>query len=352
MTEKYQPIPHRLKNMAVGGHVAGAEDIDAGNGKTQQDINADTYRKAETYSKEQLNSMITTPDQEYLSVKATAETTDVDDIAALIATKYPDGKESADTVYRVGCWDGEEYNTNTYAEYVWDGTQYILAGVKNPGIDDEPTAGSDNLVKSEGVTEYNKKTARNISIDEKHLVNIVEGTYTYISDPNYDTVFIYITDGTTKIVFDNLTVLRALQYDELEIVAGNVIDNKENVTELELLSDTKMVTLTLLREYNTDYDESFVRFENKNSVNTFLSSLGIGIRYNTYYGVLTKEFSSSTLYDVMVLKAPQNAFKINIAGITPFRVICFRSLDFEDADSLIDYNAYNSFMDWKETYLC
>ena len=25
MTEKYQPIPHRLKNMAVGGHVADAE---------------------------------------------------------------------------------------------------------------------------------------------------------------------------------------------------------------------------------------------------------------------------------------------------------------------------------------
>ena len=41
MTEKYQPIPHRLKNMAVGGHVAGAEDIDAGNGKTQQEVNTE-----------------------------------------------------------------------------------------------------------------------------------------------------------------------------------------------------------------------------------------------------------------------------------------------------------------------
>ena len=151
MTEKYQPIPHRLKNMAVGGHVAGAEDIDAGNGKTQQDINVNTYRKNETYSKEQLNNMITTPEQEYLSVTATAETTDVDDIAALIATKYPDGKESADTVYRVGCWDGEQYDTGVYTEYVWDGIQYIPVGIKNPGIDDEPVPESDNLVKSGGI---------------------------------------------------------------------------------------------------------------------------------------------------------------------------------------------------------
>lgn len=42
MTEKYQPIPHRLKNMAVGGHVAGAVDIiDDLKDKDQQTINAE-----------------------------------------------------------------------------------------------------------------------------------------------------------------------------------------------------------------------------------------------------------------------------------------------------------------------
>ena len=42
MTEKYQPIPHRLKNMAVGGHVAGAVDIvDDNLRKTQQTINSE-----------------------------------------------------------------------------------------------------------------------------------------------------------------------------------------------------------------------------------------------------------------------------------------------------------------------
>lgn len=196
MTEKYQPIPHRLKNMAVGGHVAGAEDIDAGNGKTQQDINTDTYRKNETYSKEQLNNMITTPDQEYLSVTATAETTDVDDIATLIATKYPNGKESADTVYRVGCWDGEEYNTNTYAEYVWDGTQYILAGVKNPGIDDEPTVNSSKLVESGGVFPLKFNMAEKTLMTQREIVNGgFLGLIGFVTNQYYQIWIFPVTEG-------------------------------------------------------------------------------------------------------------------------------------------------------------
>ena len=155
---KKTPIPQRLKNVSNDHpYVAGAIDIiDDTTGDNQQAINGNTYRKSETYSKEQLNNMITTPEQEYLSVTATAETTSVDDIATLIATKYPDGKESADTVYRVGCWDGEQYDTGVYTEYVWDGTQYIPLDVKNPGIDDEPTAGSQKLVESGGVAKLTK----------------------------------------------------------------------------------------------------------------------------------------------------------------------------------------------------
>ena len=198
MTEKYQPIPHRLKNMAVGGHVAGAEDIDAGNGKTQQDINADTYRKNETYSKEQLNNMITTPEQEYLSVTATSETTDVDDIATLIATKYPDGKESADTVYRVGCWDGEQYNTNTYAEYVWDGTQYILGDVKNPGIDSEPTAESSNLIESGAVF--------SLSAELGNPVKSLSGSHTATSSEEQYIEIPGIKNGKSYIVNASATV--------------------------------------------------------------------------------------------------------------------------------------------------
>lgn len=165
MAEKFSYIPARLKSAVKGGFVTGAEDVkDDALGKNQHEINIDTYRKGETYSKEQLNHMITTPEQEYLSVTATDQTTSLADVAALIATKYPDGKESADTVYRVGCWDGEQYDTGVYTEYVWDGTQYIPIGIKNPGIDEEPTADSNNLVESGGVQEALEKRVQQATV--------------------------------------------------------------------------------------------------------------------------------------------------------------------------------------------
>ena len=50
------------------------------------------------------------------------------------------------TLYRVA-------GTNTYSEYGWNGTQFVKLDEKEYGIDEEPTAGSDNLVKSGGVAE-------------------------------------------------------------------------------------------------------------------------------------------------------------------------------------------------------
>ena len=153
MTEKISYIPARLRSAAKGGFVTGANDVvDDVFGKSQQDINADTYRKDETYSKEQLDNMITTPEQEYKSVVATSSTATLADIAALIATKYPDDKEKADTIYRVGNWDGTQYNTGAYSEYTWDGTQYVFMSKKEPGIDDEPIPESENLAKSGGIS--------------------------------------------------------------------------------------------------------------------------------------------------------------------------------------------------------
>ena len=53
---------------------------------------------------------------------------------------------NVNTLYRAA-------GTNTYSEYGWDGTQFVKLDEKDYGIDDEPTAGSDNLVKSGGVAE-------------------------------------------------------------------------------------------------------------------------------------------------------------------------------------------------------
>lgn len=268
MTEKYQPIPHRLKNMAVGGHVAGAEDIDAGNGKTQQDINADTYRKNETYSKEQLNNMITTPDQEYLSVTATDETTSVDDIATLIATKYPDGKENADTVYRVGCWDGEQYNTNTYTEYVWDGEQYIPASVKNPGIDEEAKIKSNKLLESNGAFSPLKDflAAGRSGIDEfyQYSINMETKTIDDVTEPidDYPTNWITNTKRLTTVTpfsYPSDKIIRCddgylLKLIEVNSETGIVVEWPENWSRTATIEANKLYIVTLT---HTPVDSDF-----------------------------------------------------------------------------------------------
>lgn len=87
------------------------------------------YTKEETYSKEELNNLITTPNQQYVSVAS------YQDLPATGATN---------TIYRVG-------GTTSYSEYAWNGTTYILLSEKSIGIDDDPTTDSNNLVKSGGV---------------------------------------------------------------------------------------------------------------------------------------------------------------------------------------------------------
>lgn len=77
---------------------------------------ADRYTKEETYSKAQLDNLITTPNQQYVTV---------DDYDSLPATG------SADTIYRVSSWDGTQFDESRYTEYAWDGTQYMLLSVKS-----------------------------------------------------------------------------------------------------------------------------------------------------------------------------------------------------------------------------
>ena len=133
-------------------------------GIKQSDVNAqhdaaiaDRYTKEETYNKSELNNMITTPDVEYITVTATEQTASATDVLP------PTG--SADAVYRIGCWDGEQYDANSYSEYAWDGTSYVLLDVKNVGIDSIPTSESENLVTSGGVYSALTKKLDIISIE-------------------------------------------------------------------------------------------------------------------------------------------------------------------------------------------
>ena len=119
MTEVTTNIPARLKNAAVGGHVAGVEDIvDDVSGKTQAEINTDINSTLTTHQ----NEINTLNSQNYESVTATEQTTAATDV--LPATG------EADTIYRVGSWDGAQYDATCYSEYAWKGDAYIHLSTK------------------------------------------------------------------------------------------------------------------------------------------------------------------------------------------------------------------------------
>ena len=118
MTEKISYIPTRIKNAAKGGHVTGTEDIiDDALGKTQAEINVGTYAALAELS----------PDQ----TGALALATDVN--ALKRAAIRGDVKQSLTDAQKA----------------------QALANMGISGIDDEPTAGSENLVKSGGVYKIN-----------------------------------------------------------------------------------------------------------------------------------------------------------------------------------------------------
>lgn len=127
-TEKKVPIPARVYNASQGGHVAGAVDIiDDNKNKTQATINAENDAK--------FNQM----DDEIEAL----EKQDVVPVNLLPAISSANPKK----IYRV-------VGSTTYTDYMVNSTGdgwKELATFEFPGIDDEPTAGSDNLVKSGGV---------------------------------------------------------------------------------------------------------------------------------------------------------------------------------------------------------
>ena len=118
---------HSLKdsdNPELNHIIAGADEIyDDAKGAKQSDINtqtdaalADRYTKAETYSKEQLDSLITTPDANYVTVAT---------FAGLPQTG------EANTIYRVSSYDGTQVDASKYALYAWNGTTYQLLAVRS-----------------------------------------------------------------------------------------------------------------------------------------------------------------------------------------------------------------------------
>lgn len=98
-----------------------------------------------TYTKDEVNGLITTPDQQYVTVEATSSTRTATDV--LPATG------AADTVYRVGSWNGSAYDEGCYTEYTWDSAnnRYLKLSVKQVGMDNVPTYNSRKQISSDAV---------------------------------------------------------------------------------------------------------------------------------------------------------------------------------------------------------
>ena len=76
------------------------------------------YGITDAYTKAEVNNLVSTPHQQYVTVATKA---DLDAITI----------GSADTIYRVSNYDGTQVDATKYAEYAWDGTQYMLLSVKS-----------------------------------------------------------------------------------------------------------------------------------------------------------------------------------------------------------------------------
>ncbi len=164
-------------NPEVNHIVAGADEIfDDVKRMNQEDINATVDETLENHA-----TLISALDnQNYKSYTATDQDTEVSGIV-------PSADRAVNTLYRIGCWDGTQYDSTCYSEYIWvSGDDFVLMDVKQYGIDEVPTPGSTNLVESGGVEKELQLTNDSIGLHPfalefaaagEKMYSVVAGTY-------------------------------------------------------------------------------------------------------------------------------------------------------------------------------
>lgn len=128
------PIPARLKNVAKGGHVAGAEDIiDDALGKEQSEINQEVSEAIEG------NTEAVAAERQRAEAAEGALDNRLSDVEELAEISIDGGEAKIAT--------GEDFHNPTAEQRA----KVTTVGAILDGADDEPTAGSENLVRSGGV---------------------------------------------------------------------------------------------------------------------------------------------------------------------------------------------------------
>ena len=259
MAEKIQSIPARLKNIAKGGHVAGTEDIiDDNLNKTQNVINTET------------NSKFVQLDNEIEGL----EKQDVVPVDTLPDVSSADTKK----IYRVV---GEDSYTDYMVNASGDGWK-TLATYGFPGIDDEPTAGSDNLVKSGGVKIIDDKIGYSvngiINLPANHTGNLSH----MLEIPIDNTKGLYITAN-----FVGITRGYRFWYKFIDDTYSNV----QNITSYEFIpndipsdvvavsfglyngADSSGIDLSYITDSNGNVIGGDVSFNVTNNIAAFIKTL-------------------------------------------------------------------------------
>lgn len=127
---------HESEAINVAGLKASLQKLktDHIDGKADEATTLAGYGITDAYTKTEVNGLVDTPHQNYVTVAATSQTTAATDV-------LPASGQAADTIYRVSNWDGSAnsgagaFDATCYSEYAWDDVsnpnKYVFLDVKS-----------------------------------------------------------------------------------------------------------------------------------------------------------------------------------------------------------------------------
>ena len=159
---------------------------------------------------------------------------------------WPVANPEENVIYRV--IDRVNTPPQYYSDYMWNGTSMVLMGQYNNAIDNEPTANSNNLVKSGGVYSFVHANGGAYDISAAHAVGGVLATYDDLEDAlgtNGANVPAAVRKGGMSIKFVNSSDNKYVRYNYLLNSTSNAnfsnVDNWVGVDEEPVAGSKNLV---------------------------------------------------------------------------------------------------------------
>lgn len=326
MNEHKSPIPSRIYNAAVGGHICGTEDIiDDDKNKTQKQINSEIEESLGTGGSVdfRIASAVATEANRAQSVEENLRQlyNSLSQSQPIPVTALPATGE-AGKIYRLA-------GTTSYADYMYaEGalTTPIKMAEYDNAIDDEPVAESDNLVKSGGVEKsiadinfesQSNTITRNVGVQTSNVITlkhlIQKGTkfsFKVSSDLGFSNYRVYVTyEGQTEHTGIG-------NYDVFDTPIQLIAENNIIGVDIYMLEQaTRNGYLKLTVSHDT-LDNIAILYDNDNLVNTDISQLNTNINSrNNYFEaektIVSGQSASTPKINVFAQKGETISFKLN-----------------------------------------